>query len=163
MLSRFLKLFVAFFYFFLMNFPAQGQLRQISTSKVSQLRVKGNRCFDSTWTFSTVCPLGQRRLNVIFFFTFFDKINKTVRLVGRVQTLDKVSSTGLTGIEIFKGQLKDQKLKNRTKLGETTDGKEYITNDGFFDITAKIGSEESLFFLRRIYFVEEFKISNLLK
>jgi len=128
---------------------------------VNNQRVKGMRCLDSTWVVSTICPLGQQRLNIVLFYSFYDKIKKTIRLIGRVQTLASVNSTGLTGIEIYKAVLNESKLINRTKIGETTDGKDFIENDGFFDITTQIGLNESIFFYRKTYYLEEFRVWRL--
>jgi hypothetical protein len=57
----------------------------------------------------------------------------------------------------------EKKLINYTPIGETTDVKKFISNDGFFDISFEIKGNESLFFYRYRYFLEELTVSKLLQ
>jgi len=116
---------------------------------------------DSLWNVSSVCALGQERLHIKFYFASVDKVKKLVHIVGRIQFGGSAESTGLSGIEIFRGTMTGNKITDRTKIGEATDGKEYIDNDGFFDIRLQVKNNESIFFYGYRYFLEEFKVSKL--
>lgn len=140
-----------------------AQSKQIPVSKIANQRVNDMRCLDSSWSISRICPLGQIRCSVVFYFVFVDKGNKTIRLIGRVQVIENIESTGLTGIEIYKGITLGGKLSSRTFIGETTDGGEFISNDGFFDVTMKVEKNESIFFCRYRYYLEEFTVFKLLQ
>jgi hypothetical protein len=158
-----MKILLSFLCIFFLNIPVYSQLKKMPISKVTNQQIKGSRCLDSLWNISNTCPLGQERFKVNFYITLIDKVKKTIRLIGRVQSTDNIESTGLSGVEIFKSIAVANKLTNRTRLGETTDGKKFINNDGFFDITLEVEKKESIFFYGYRYFLEEFAVSKLMQ
>jgi len=143
--------------------PGYSQLKSIPVSKIALLQDKNLRCLDTSGMVSKLCPLGLDGFNVIFFNAYLDKIKMEVRLIGRVCTSGGMSTGGLPDIEIFKAAKEGNKLTGRSLISRTTYDKEFIYNDGFFDITIAIKKGESLFFYNHRYFLKEFTISKLLQ
>lgn len=147
---------------FLIN-SSYCQLKQISVSKITYQQEKNLRCIDSTDTISKFCSVDLDGFRVRFYAAYLDKSKGELQLIGRVCVSDKMNSSGISDIEIFKGRKIENKLIGRSSVGETTDGKSFINNDGFFDIKLKIEKNESLFFHSQRYFLKEFAISKLLQ
>ncbi len=95
---------------------------------------------------------------------FFDSKSKELRLIGRVcLTDDTLTCLGIPGVEIFKA-IKDKSniLSSRTELAETSHNKDSLDKDGFFDFKFKIEKAESLLFFMPYFYLEEFKLGELM-
>ncbi len=138
------------------------QLKQIAISKVLSQQAKGLRCIDSSGIISEHCSLDLDGFSIRLYAAYFDNNIKEMRLIGRVCMSDIMSSAGISDIEIFKAQAKDKKIIDKTLIGRTSFDKQYINNDGFFDITLTVNKNESLFFYGTGYFLKEFTVFKLL-
>ncbi|HEX4875617.1 MAG TPA: hypothetical protein VFV31_03035 [Chitinophagaceae bacterium] len=140
-----------------------AQSKQIPVLKISSQEVKALRCLDSASRVSTTCPLGLDGFNVIFYASYMDKSKGELRLIGRVCVSGAMNSTGLSEVEIFKSTKEKNILTDRNLIGRTTYDKEFINNDGFFDIALTIKKNESLFFYSSGHFLKEFTVFKLLQ
>ncbi len=158
-----MKILLSFFSLFFLHDSCYCQLKQVAVSNIVYLEEKGLCCLDSTNIVSTFCPLNLDGFKIKFYAINLDKDKGKLQLIGRVCVSDEINSSGLLGIEIFKAKKVENKLTGRASVGETTDGKKFISNDGFFDIILKVESNESLFFYRTGYFLKEFSVFKLLQ
>jgi len=140
-----------------------GQLKLIPTSRVYQQSIHQTKCLDSNGMVSKFCPLEIYNFKINVYKAYLDRQKKELRLIGRVCLFDTLSCTGVSGVEIFKAVKKDNKLLGRIAIGETTEGKKSLSNNGFFDVTINFGKNESLFFYNPSFTLEEFTISKLLQ
>jgi hypothetical protein len=122
---------------------------------------------DSTDAIKSLCSLDLDGFTVKFFYARLDKKNGQLQLIGRVCLCGKGYSEGLPDVEIFKAVRSEDKLINRMHVSKVTEGNKDMANDvfsdkeGFFDITLKIGKNESLFFYNPYYFLREFEVYKL--
>ena len=151
------------FIFFIFLNSSYCQLKKISVLKIANQQVKSIQCLDSTGIISKFCSLDLDGFSIIFYSAYLDKSKNELQLIGRVCSSDKMNSSGIAGVQIFKALKKDNKLTKRYSIGETTYDKNSINNDGFFDITLKVEKKNSLFFYNQKYFLKEFTISRLLQ
>lgn len=148
---------------FFFNAIGLSQSKQIPLYKISSQEIKTLRCLDSASRISTNCSLGLDGFSVIFYASFFDKRKGELRLIGRVCSSGAMNSTGLSDIEIFKATKDKNRITARSLIGRTTYDKEFINNDGFFDIIIVVKRSESLFFYGAGFFLKEFTVFNLLE
>ncbi len=110
--------------FFLRN-SSHCQLKQVSVSKINAQQDKALRCLDSINAISKSCPLNLDGFKIKFFTVYLDRNKGELQLIGRVCVSDQVNSPGISGVEIFKAKKSENKLMDRTSVGESTDGKEF--------------------------------------
>jgi len=151
-----------FFGFILSLTPCFSQLKEIPISKVNQLRNTQLICLDSNNVTSKLCSLDLDGLKINFFNAHFDKTKKSLQLIGRICASESKNCHGISQIRIFTAKKVGNKLSDLTTVGETTEDKIFISNNGFFDIVITINKGESLFFYNSAYFLKEFAISKML-
>lgn len=142
---------------------ASSQLKLISPNQVYNKKVNQHDCIDSNQNITKFCAVDLLNFEVVFYRTYINKKTNELRLIGKVCFADTGDCFGFPGISIFKSSIKENHLTNFDIITETTNatGSDEVSNSGFFDITLKVNSEESLFFYNPSFFLKEYKISQL--
>ncbi len=71
-------------------------------------------------------------------------------------------TSGIPRIDIVHAEKRDSIFVDLAKLSSTSFDSEYLSNNGFFDIRVNVGKKKSIFFLNPVFFVEEFKVEDLI-
>lgn len=158
-----MKALILIFALNILHISGYNQVTEVPISKIDLLKVNELRCIDKWGDLSEVCSLGLDGFSVVFFNTYLDTLSKQIRLIGRVCTSAEINTGGLSDIEVFEAIKEKNTIQNRKLLGRTTYDKEYVYNDGFFDVILDISKMKSLFFYGKGYFVKEFKIGKLIE
>jgi hypothetical protein len=112
----------------------------------------------------TQYPLvGWDNFQIMFTDAFFDEAECKIRLIGKSCYKDTVKCTvGFPGgIQIFKARPMNHILFDQFLLGETLEANDF-TKNGLFDVTFFLKKDESLFFFLDGFYLEEYKLGNLL-
>lgn len=158
-----MKSMLILFWFLFSTYIGECQLKPIVVSKVFNSEVKGLHCIDTMGRISSQCPMDLDGFSIKFYYAGFDKTKKMIRLIGRVCIGDGDTCLGVSNISIFKGIKKMNMVTNKEVIGGSTYDKEYMGNDGFFDIYYTTEPSESLYFQGAGYFVKEFAIFRIIK
>lgn len=141
-----------------------GQFKEIPVSKIQSLSIIKAQCIrDSTVGLTTFCEMDLDGLYINVYSAFFDVKLNELRIIGRVCASPGRSSSGLPDVDIFKSKKKGSVLGKRIEVGESTYSKNFLGNNGFFDVTFKVEKGESLFFYLPGYFIGEYAVFKLLK
>lgn len=105
-----------------------------------------------------------RRFYIKIDKVFFDKASKEFRMSGRVCfTKDTLNCVGIPSVGVYKVKKGDDNIiTSWIQVGESSYDKSSSENDGFFDIQFNIEKQESLLFSIPFFYLEEFKLSDLL-
>ncbi len=133
---------------------AFSQSKPISVTRVKNLEVASLICIDSNGKKTTGCSLDLDGFEVEFYKAFLDSKTAELRIIGRV-------THPFSYVEIFLGT-KDS-IPLREPISRTSYDQENINNNGFFDVSLKIGQTSVLYFYEPRYFVRQFSVSKLLE
>jgi len=131
-----------------------SQSKPISTSRIKNLEKKALICIDSNGKKTSLCSLDLDGFKVEFFQLFFDQKTKNLRIIGRL-------APAIAYVGIFLGN--EDSIFLPTPISRTSNDKENINNDGFFDVSFNIKPNIFLYFYERPYFARQFNIAKFLK
>lgn len=130
-----------------------SQSKPISTARIKGLEDKSLKCVDSTGKITSVCSLCLQSFQVEFYNAFFDPKTSELRIVGRLQP-----SEAYVGIFLGTGD----SISLTAPISRTSYYREYINNDGFFDVSFTVRANSILYFYEGKYFAKQLNIFRLL-
>jgi hypothetical protein len=103
------------------------------------------------------------RFGIKFDKAILDLKSKKIRIIGRIcMYAEAKECIGLPGVSIFKGIREKSGLKDTLHFGESSSNRDKIGKGGYFDFKITIKKTESIFFFTPDFYLEEFKIGELI-